>query len=237
MFPIMNPPPTSLPIPSLWVIPVHQPQASCILHQNWTGDSFLIWYYTCFSAILPNHPPPPPTESKRLFYTSVSLLLSRIQVCLQFLSFIVSIFGRNPPLMFQIFLKRSLVLPLLLFSSIIKHCSLKKAFLSLLAILRNSAFNWIYLSLFPLLFTSLHFSTICKASSDNHFAFLLFFFFGVVLFTASCTILWTSIYSSSGTLFTRSSPLNLVLTSTANSYGIWFKSYLAGLVFFPVLLV
>ena len=55
MFPILNPPPTSLPVPSLWVIPVHQPQASCILHWTWTGDSFLIWYYTCFNAILPNH--------------------------------------------------------------------------------------------------------------------------------------------------------------------------------------
>ena len=54
-FRILNPPPTFLPIPSLWVIPVHQPQASCVLHQTWTGDSFLIWYYTCFNAILPNH--------------------------------------------------------------------------------------------------------------------------------------------------------------------------------------
>ena len=61
MFPILNPPPTSLPIPSLWVIPVHQPQASCILHRTWMGDSFLIWYYTCFNAILPNHPPPRPS--------------------------------------------------------------------------------------------------------------------------------------------------------------------------------
>ena len=48
-----EPPSTSLPIPSLWVIPVHQPQASCILHWTCTGDSFLIWYYTCFNAILP----------------------------------------------------------------------------------------------------------------------------------------------------------------------------------------
>ena len=56
VFPILNPPPTFLPIPSLWVILVHKPQASCILHQTWTGDSFLIWYYTCYNAILPNHP-------------------------------------------------------------------------------------------------------------------------------------------------------------------------------------
>ena len=56
VFPILNPPPTFLPIPSLWVIPVRQPQASCILHWTWTGDSYLIWYYTCFSAIFPNHP-------------------------------------------------------------------------------------------------------------------------------------------------------------------------------------
>ena len=65
VFPILNPPPSSLPIPSLWVIPVHQPQASCILHQTWTGNSFHIRYYTCFNAILPNHPPLPLPQSPK----------------------------------------------------------------------------------------------------------------------------------------------------------------------------
>ena len=55
MFPILNPSPSSLPIPSLWVVPVHQPQASSIVHRTWTGNSFHTWYYTwCFNAILPN---------------------------------------------------------------------------------------------------------------------------------------------------------------------------------------
>ena len=57
VFPILNTPPSSLPIPSLWVISVHQPQASSIMHWIWTGDSFQIWYYTCFNTILPNHAP------------------------------------------------------------------------------------------------------------------------------------------------------------------------------------
>ena len=42
VFPILNPPPSSLPVLSLWVVPVYQPQASSIVHQTWTGDSFHI---------------------------------------------------------------------------------------------------------------------------------------------------------------------------------------------------
>ena len=40
----------------------------------------------------------------------------------------------------------------------------------------------------PLLFTSLLFTAIGKASSDTHFAFLHFFFLGMVLIPVSCTI-------------------------------------------------
>ena len=78
VFRILNPLPSSLPIPSLRVIPVHQPQGSCI-------EPGLVICLLCdithvsmtFPQIIP--PSPSPTESKRLFYTSVSLSLSHIQ--------------------------------------------------------------------------------------------------------------------------------------------------------------
>ena len=108
----------------------------------------------------------------------------------------------------------SVVFPLLLFLSISLHCSLRKAFYSFLAILRNSAFRWIYLSFYPLPFVSFLFYAICKTSSDNHSAFLHFFFFGMVLITASCIMLRTSPQSSSGHLSIRSNILNLFVTFT-----------------------
>ena len=49
------------------------------------------------------------------------------------------------------------------------HWSLKKAFLSLLAVLWKSAFRCLYLSFSPLLFASLLFTAICKASPDSHY--------------------------------------------------------------------
>ena len=57
-----------------------------------------------------------------------------------------------------------------------------------------------YLSISPLPLPSLLFTAICKAFSDNHFAFLHFFFLGMFLITAFCTMSWISVRSSSGTL-------------------------------------
>ena len=75
-----EPPSQIPPHPSLWVIPVHQPRASCIMHRTWTGDLChidILHISISFSHII--LPSPSPTESKRLFNTSVSLLLSRMQ--------------------------------------------------------------------------------------------------------------------------------------------------------------
>ena len=84
VFPILNPAHTSLPIPSLWVIPVHQPRAPCIMHWTWTGDSFHIWYYTCFNAILPNHPTLALSHrvQKTVLYICVSFAISHTGLAL-----------------------------------------------------------------------------------------------------------------------------------------------------------
>ena len=116
------------------------------------------------------------------------------------MSFIVPIFAWSVPLVSLIFLKRSLVFPSLFFHSISLPWSLRKAFLVLLAILWNSAFKWVYLSSSPLPLASLLFSVICKALSDNSYAFLNFFFLGMVLIIAYCTMSRPSFHSSSGIL-------------------------------------
>ena len=80
-------------------------------------------------------------------YSCHLFLISSASVrSIPFLSFIKPIFAWNVPLVSLIFLKRSLVFPILLFSFISLHWSLRRTFLSLLAILWNSAFKWEYLS-------------------------------------------------------------------------------------------
>ena len=84
VFPVLNLSPSSLPVPSLWVISVHQPQASNIMHRTWTGDSFHIWYYTCFNAIFPNHPTLSLSHrvQKTVLYICVSFAVSENILCM-----------------------------------------------------------------------------------------------------------------------------------------------------------
>ena len=130
-----------------------------------------------------------------MYYLYDLFLISSASIrSLPFLSFVLPVFGWNVPLIFSVFLKKSLVLPFLLFSSIF-FCIVHWRRPSCLSLLL-SAFSCMYLSLSLLLFTSLLSSTICKASSDNHSAFLHFFFFGMVLFATSYTIIivWASVH-------------------------------------------
>ena len=146
-------------------------------------------------------------------YTCPLFLISSASFrAISFLFFIEHIFALNIPLISLIFLKLYLVFPILLLSSISLHWSLWKAFLSLLAILWNSTFRWVYLSFSPLLIASLLFTAICKASSDSHFTFLHFFFLGIILIPVSGTMSWKCFYSSSSTLSIRYSPFNLLIS-------------------------
>jgi len=91
-------------------------------------------------------------------YSCHLFLISSASVwSIPFLSFIEPIFAWNVPLVSLIFLKRSLIFPILLFSSISLHWSLRKAFLALLAILWNlhsDAYIFPFLLCFSLLFFS-----------------------------------------------------------------------------------
>ena len=159
---------TGISLPPLALFVVMLPKAHSTSHSRMSGSRWVItpsWLSGSWRSFL---------YSSSVY--SCHLLTSSASVRSKpFLSFIEPIFAWNVPRVSLIFLKRSLVFPIVLFSSISLHWSLRKAFLSL-AILWNSAFKWEYLSFSPLLFTSLLFTAIYKASSDSHFAFLHFFF-------------------------------------------------------------
>ena len=100
--------------------------------QNW----FPLWLTGLISCSSGDSQESSPTP---LSYCHLFLISSASVRFIPFLFFIESIFAWNVPLVSPIFLKTSLVFPFLLFSSISLHWSLRKAFLSPLAILRNSA--------------------------------------------------------------------------------------------------
>ena len=165
---------TGIPSPPLALFVVMLPEAHLTSHSRLSGSRWVMtpsWLSGSWRSFLYSY----------FVYSCQLFLISSASVrSIQFLSFIVPIFAWNVPLVSLILLKRSLVFPILLFSSISLHLSLRKV-LSFLAILWNCTFKWVYLPFSPLLFTSLLFTAICKATSDNHFAFLHLFFLGMVL--------------------------------------------------------
>ena len=113
-----------IPSPPLALFVVMIPKALLALHSRMSGSRWVItptwssglWKLSLYSSSV---------YSCHLFFISSAYVRS-----MPFLSFIEPIFAWNIPLISSIFLKRSLVFPILLFSSISLHWSLRKAFLS-----------------------------------------------------------------------------------------------------------
>ena len=140
-----------IPSPPLRMFVVMLPKAHLTLDSRMSGSRWVItpsWLSGSWRSFLYSYSG---YSCHYLFLISSASVKS-----IPFLSFIVPIFAWNVPLVSLIFLKRSLVFPILLFCPISFHWALRKAFLSLLAIL--PAFRWAYLSFSPLPFTSLLFS-------------------------------------------------------------------------------
>ena len=141
---------TGIPSPPLALFIVMLPKAQLTSHSRMSGSRWVItpsWL----------------SQSWRSFFYSFSvcschLLISFASVrSIRFLSFSTPILTWKVPLVSLSFLKRSLVFPSLLYSPMSMHWLLRKAFLSPLVILWNSAFKWVYCSFSPMSFASLFF--------------------------------------------------------------------------------
>ena len=125
---------TGILSPPLALFIVMLPKAHLTLHSRLSGSRQVItpsWLSVSWRSFL---------YSSSVCSCHLFLISSASVRSIPFLSLIVLIFAWNVSLVSLIFLKRSLVFTILLFSSISLHWSLRKAFLSLLAILWISAF-------------------------------------------------------------------------------------------------
>ena len=133
---------TEIPSASLALFIVILPEVHLTSHSRMTGSRWMItpsWLSGSWRSFLYHS----------VYFCHLFLISSASVRSIPFLSFIVPTFAWNVPLVSLIFLKRSLVFPILLFSSISLHWSLRKA--SYLAILWKSAFRCLYLSFSPCL--------------------------------------------------------------------------------------
>ena len=156
---------TGIPWHPLALFALMLPKAHLTLHSRMSGSRWVItplWLCGSWRSFF---------YSSSVYSCHLFLIASASVRSIPFLSFTVPIFAWNVHLVALVFLTRSLVFPILLFSSIFLHWSLRKAFLSFLAILWNSAFKC---SIFPfLLCLSFFFSQLfVRPPQDNHFACL-----------------------------------------------------------------
>ena len=153
--------------------------------------------------------------SSSLYSYHLFLISSASVRSMSFLSLTEPIFTWNIPLVSLIFLKRSLVFPILLFPLFLctDHWG-RLSYLSwlLFGILCSNGYIFSLLLYFSLLFLLQLF--VSPPQTAILLFFLHFFFLVTVLITASCTMSWTSVHSSLDTLSLRCNPLNLFLTST-----------------------
>ena len=133
-------PSAEIPPPPLALFVVMLSKAHWTLHSKLSGYRWVIWVIKSFFFFFSS-----PVYSFHLFLISSTSVRSIL-----FLTFIVPIFIWKFPLVSLIFLKRSLVFPILFFSSMSLYWSLRKAFLPSLLFF-EIAFRWVYLS-FSLVF-------------------------------------------------------------------------------------
>ena len=120
---------TGIPSPPLALFVVMLPRSYLTSYSRISGSRWVItplWLSGLWRSLF---------YSSSVYFCHLFLISSASVRSIPFLSFIETIFAWNFPSVSLIFLKRSLVFPILLFSSISLQWSLRKAFLSLLAML------------------------------------------------------------------------------------------------------
>ena len=126
---------TEIPSP-LALFVVMLPKAHLSSHPRMSGSRWVItpsWLSGSWRSFL---------RSSSVYFCHLFWISSASVRSIPFLFFILPIFAWNASLVSLTFLKKSLVFPILLSYSISLHWLLRKAFLSLLAMLWNSAFKW-----------------------------------------------------------------------------------------------
>ena len=199
-----------IPSPTLALLAAVLPKAQLTSHSRMSGSSWVttpLWLSRSLRSFL---------YSSSVYSYSLFLISSASSRSLPFLSFSVPIFRWNISLISSFFEDISVVFLYFFAGFIEEHFLVSPCYSLELCIWLGVHFPF-SLAFWFSSFLYLFIGAIYKASPDKHFPFLHFFFFGMVLFTVSCTILCNSVHSSSGILFTRSNPLNLFITSTVYS--------------------